>query len=354
MSLLGFHKTVYTTSLQYIGALYWSDCREGTNRSGSATGGVSEPLLRGFYQGPVKDTPLHKASSDGDLDTVKQLIDDDKIDVNTRGWYGLTPLMLAALRGHKDVFEYLHKQGADMTQTDRDGDHILSMACIGGSVNIVEYVISNEPNLINRKRHDGRTSLMWAAWHGKEAIFRYLLNHGADYMLMDNDMDSVLHYACHGGHTGIVQTILAQPEIDINSRDIYGRTAVMAAVEQGHKQVLDILVRNGSDISHTDKDKLVDINSRGHRGRTPLLWAAWKKQEEVIRLLVSQGADLSQVDDRGNNILHIVCERGSETIVRFVLSQNTLDINAQNRRGETASMIAKRTHMELDDLFLSP
>ncbi|XP_046564994.1 putative ankyrin repeat protein RF_0381 [Haliotis rubra] len=405
--------------------------------------GLGQPLVRGLHQGPVKDTPLHMASDGGNLDTVKQLMNGDEIDINTRGLYGLTPLMLAALKGHHDVFEYLHKRGADMTLTDRGGDHILSMASVGGNMDIVKYAVTEKPYLINRTRNDGRTSLMWAAWHGRETIFVYLLDNGAGYMSMDNDGDNILHYASHGGHTVIVEKVLADSKIDVDSSDRYGRTAVMEAVKQGYEQVFDILVGYGCDISHIDNDgnnvlhvacrgghvamvehvlsqtnvdinsrgkdgatplmfaargrhrgvfdllvakradasllddkgnnilhvacmgghvgmvehvlsqDMVDINSQGRRGRTPLLWAALRKHSAVIRLLLGQDADLLQLDDDGNNILHVSCETGNEEIVRVVLSQNKLDINARNGRDETASMIAKRTHQNnLHELLL--
>ncbi|XP_046565004.1 ankyrin repeat domain-containing protein 50-like [Haliotis rubra] len=259
------------------------------------------------------------------------------IDVNTRGLYRLTPLMLAAVRGQNDVFEHLHKEEADMTLTDGDGDHILSTACIGGNIDIVKYVVSKQPELINRNRNDGRTSLMWAAWHGRENIFGYLLRNGADHISMDNYGDNILHYASHGGHTGIVEKILAEAEIDIHSIDRWGRTALMEAADQGHKQVFDILVRKGSSISHEDKDgnnvlhvacggghvEMVehilsrvkfDINCRGKDGATPLMIAARCGHRGVFDLLVGKGADTSLLDNMENNILHLASMEGHESM----------------------------------------
>ncbi|XP_046545455.1 ankyrin repeat domain-containing protein 50-like isoform X2 [Haliotis rubra] len=330
-----------------------------------------------LHQGPVKDTPLHKAVIDGNLDTVKQVMSEYEIDVNTRGLYGLTPLMLAAVRGQNDVFEHLHKEGADMTLTDGDGDHILSTACVGGNIDIVKYVVSKQPELINRKRNDGRTSLMWAAWHGRENIFGYLLGNGADHISMDNDRDNILHYACNGGHPGIVEKILAEAEIDIHSIDIYGRTAVMEAADQGHKQVFDILVGKGSSISHVDKDgnnvlhaacrgghkEMVEyilsqrgfnINRRGKDGATPLMIAARGGHRGVCDLLVGKGADTSLLDNMENNILHMASMEGHESMVKHILSQNFVDINSRGQRGRTPLLwAALRNQNEVIRLLVS-
>ncbi|XP_048247161.1 uncharacterized protein LOC125377522 isoform X3 [Haliotis rufescens] len=148
--------------------------------------------LGGLLNTPDPNEPLHKASAEGDLDRVKRIMNGGLFNVKTRGLYGLTPLMLAAMNGHYNVFEYLHREGADMTLRGRDGDHILSMACVGGNIDIVNYVVLKEPFLnMNLGRTDGRTALMWAARHENKTIFDYLLKKGDKSE--DIEGDGVLH-----------------------------------------------------------------------------------------------------------------------------------------------------------------
>ncbi|XP_048247258.1 ankyrin repeat domain-containing protein 50-like isoform X2 [Haliotis rufescens] len=320
--------------------------------------------LEGLLNTPVPNEPLHKASAEGDLDRVKQIMSCGLKNVNTRGLYGLTPLMLAAQNGHYDVFEYLHTEGADMTLTDRDGDHILSMACVGGNIDIVKYVVLKEPFLnINRGRTDGRTALMWAARHGNKTMFDYLLEKGANCSSEDIEGDNVLHYACYGGHIGIVMDVIANTTIDINSSDVYGRTAMMVAAEHGHIEVFDFLVRKGCDISHKDKEgsnilhvtcrgghvKMAehvlsrgdfDINCKGQCGRTPLILAAFYGHRDVCDLIYGKEADVSQVDNKGNNILHVACMGGHLGMVQYILSQDIADINSHGQDGRTPLMLA--------------
>ncbi|XP_048246402.1 ankyrin repeat domain-containing protein 50-like [Haliotis rufescens] len=325
---------------------------------------------------PIANIPLHDASAKGDLERVKHIVSTGAVDVNIRGLYGLTPLMLAAQNGHYDVFEYLHSNGADLTLVDRDGDHILSMACVGNNMDMVKYVVSKEPTLINKRRNDGRTALMWVAWHGKETVFRYLLDKGAECSLVDNDGHNTLHYACHGGHIGIVNYVIDRPTLNISNRDLRGRTALMIAATYGHKDVFELLVGKDSDISHTDKhgntilhaacsggdvemvqhvlsQEDIYINCRGQNGGTPLMFAAFGGHREVFDLLVTKGADATLVCNKGNTILHVACIGGHVEMVEHIMSQGIGDVNSQNQDGRTPLLLAAfGGHREVFDLLV--
>ncbi|XP_071085590.1 putative ankyrin repeat protein RF_0381 [Haliotis cracherodii] len=392
-------------------------------------------ILEGSKRKPIADTEFHKACDEGDLVCVKRLMNNESLDVNAPGSYGVTPVMWATQKGHYDVFKCLVDNGADISCLDIFEDNMLNMACIGQNINILRYILTTDPAPdINRPRKDGRTPLMWAALQGNVDVFDYLKSKQADCLAMDNDGDNILHYACLGGHIEMVSHIISENIIDINRSDRYGRTALMEAAKYGHKLVFDFLLSKGGDISHKDKEgnnifhvacregdlEMVgrilsqgefDINCRGQNGKTPLLFAAFgghrwvfdllvrKKanasivgskgnnilhvacigghvgmvehilsqsmvdinsqgedgftslmlaarsgRRAVFGFLVNKGANLFQVDKKGNNILHVACKIGSIDIVQDVLSQHRLDINARNSRGETASMIAKRKH----------
>ncbi|XP_067670006.1 putative ankyrin-containing lipoprotein Lxx09580 [Haliotis asinina] len=97
-----------------------------------------------------------------------------------------------------------------------------------------------------------------------------------------------------------------------------------------------------------------DVNSRGGVGRTPVMWAAFGRHRDVVELLVGRGADVSLVTDGGNNILHLACYGGDRTTVEFVLSLDGVDVNARNNFGQTAADVARgRGHRQLSDLLLS-
>ncbi|XP_067670053.1 ankyrin repeat domain-containing protein 29-like [Haliotis asinina] len=97
-----------------------------------------------------------------------------------------------------------------------------------------------------------------------------------------------------------------------------------------------------------------DVNSRRGVGMTPVMAAALRRHRDVVELLVSRGADVSLVTDDGNNILHLACVRGDRETVEFVLSLDGVDVNARNNAGQTAADVARgRGHRQLSDLLLS-
>ncbi len=97
----------------------------------------------------------------------------------------------------------------------------------------------------------------------------------------------------------------------------------------------------------------VDINSRGLRKITPLMVAAENGHIEVVELLLKHGADLSVTDARGNNILHIACNQGEFDVVKYLLSLNSVDINSRGREKSTPVIVgAQKGHIEVVELLV--
>ncbi|XP_048251266.1 palmitoyltransferase AKR1-like isoform X4 [Haliotis rufescens] len=100
----------------------------------------------------------------------------------------------------------------------------------------------------------------------------------------------------------------------------------------------------------------VDVNCRwGEWSWTPVMMAAYGGHRDVVELLVSEGADVSLVDGGGDNILHWACAGGGDLeTVKYVLSLHVVDIDARNNDGQTAADWARRAgHTRVADLLVS-
>ncbi|XP_067650441.1 ankyrin repeat domain-containing protein 50-like isoform X1 [Haliotis asinina] len=301
------------------------------------------------------NTILHLACIGGHVDMVKYVLSLDVVDINVRGQYGRTPLMSAAWRGHRKVFDFLVSKGGDASVVDDDGNNILHLACIGAQVEMVKYILSQDVVDTNSRGQFGRTPLMIAAEKGYRVVFDLLVDRGGDVSVVDDDGNNILHVACIGGHLEMVKYVLSHDPMEIRSRGQYGRTPVLLAAEKGHRDVFDLLVSKGDDVSSTDDDgnnilhmaciggqvdmvqyvlslNIVDINSKGQHGRTPVMFAAEKGHMDVFDLLVREKADASLVDDDSNNIFHVACIGGQAEMVKHVLAQNIVDIPMDPRR----------------------
>ncbi|XP_046550136.1 serine/threonine-protein phosphatase 6 regulatory ankyrin repeat subunit B-like [Haliotis rubra] len=308
---------------------------------------------------------LHLAASGGQVEMAKHILTQNIVDINSRTNTGTTPLMKAAYKGHKDVFGFLVNKRANVSHVDDDGDNILHHASIGGHAGMVQHILSQNMVDINSRGKYGRTPLMGAAYFGHRKVFDLLVSEGGLTQLVDDYGNNILHLAASGGQVEMAKHILTQNIVDINSRTNTGATPLMKAAYKGHKDVFGFLVNKRANVSHVDDDGdnilhhasigghadmvqhvisegLVDINSRGKYRRTPLMRATYFGHRKVFDLLVSEGGLTQLVDDQGNNILHLAAWGGRVEMAKYILSQNLADINARDKDGDTAAMIANR------------
>ncbi|XP_067685531.1 serine/threonine-protein phosphatase 6 regulatory ankyrin repeat subunit A-like [Haliotis asinina] len=310
------------------------------------------------------DSILHLACRRGNVEMVNDILTQKFVDINTKGYMGMPPVLLAVCFFNREVFEFLVKKGADLSVVDKHGDNILHLVCRYGNMKIVNYILTHTTLNINSTNNKKMTPLLMAAYHGKKDVLGLLLETGADTSAVDHKNNNVLHLSCTGGHVDTVKFILNLNIVDINSKDLSGMTPVMLAAYWGKREIFYILVQQGADLSITDqigdnilhkaciggnkdtvkhvlKLHIVDINSRGSKGMTALLYAAEYSDGDMFDLLLRNGADLSVVNDDGNNALHLACEEGANDIVESVLSQSTVNITAKNNKGLNAAEIAR-------------
>ncbi|XP_067661803.1 ankyrin repeat domain-containing protein 50-like [Haliotis asinina] len=311
------------------------------------------------------DNILHYACRGGNVEVVKYVLSLNMVNINSRGFQTMTPILGAALKGHKDVVELLVNTGKHLILVDNGGDTILHYACRGGHVEVVTYVLSQNISDMNSRGFQKMSPLMRAALTGHTDVIKLLVSKGADVTQLDGGGDNILHYACRGGNVEVVKYVLSLNMVNINSRGFQTMTPILGAALRGHTGVVDlivstihnlILVDNGGDtilhyacrgghvemVSYVLSQNMSDINSRGYGNMTPLMSAGQRGHKEVVELLVQNNADLSLTYDGKNNILHLVCQEGRLEVVRYVLSQNVLDINCRGVQDMTPVMLAEK------------
>ncbi|XP_071078470.1 fibronectin type 3 and ankyrin repeat domains protein 1-like [Haliotis cracherodii] len=121
---------------------------------------------------------LHHACRGGDVETVKYVLSLHVVDINSRGG-SRTPVMWAADGGHRDVVELLMSEGADVSLVDVVGDNILHLACMGGDVEMVKYVLSLNVVDIDARNKWGRTAADVARLGGHQPLVKLLKSPGA-------------------------------------------------------------------------------------------------------------------------------------------------------------------------------
>jgi ankyrin repeat protein len=90
------------------------------------------------------NTALHMSSSNGFLDVVKYLIEELKVDINSRNKTNSTPISWAALNGQKDVVKYLIEKGADVLIKNNNNKLPSECAYDNGYFEVADLLLTKE------------------------------------------------------------------------------------------------------------------------------------------------------------------------------------------------------------------
>lgn len=124
-----------------------------------------------------------------------------------------------------------------------------------------------------------------------------------------------LHMACQEGHLNVVK-VLVKGGADLKVKDDngHGEPALLSAVGEGHLGVVRYLIKNGCDVN----------DRRYYGGDTPLhIACAWGRFKEVV-LLVTGGADINALDDNRHSPIYYAVTKGYIKIVEYLSSHGYL------------------------------
>jgi ankyrin repeat protein len=114
-------------------------------------------------------------------------------------------------------------------------------------------------------------------------------------------------YAALGGDTARVKALLSHGA-KVNAKDGEGRTALMFAVVNLHRDIVEMLLERGA-----------DVNARADDGGTALMLAALCGDVAIVRTLLVRGADKGGKFTRtGKTAAIIAQERGYRAVVELL------------------------------------
>jgi uncharacterized protein len=157
------------------------------------------------------DLDLFDAASVGATPRVAALLDRDPAQVNAYSSDGFYPLGLAAFFGHPETVRLLLARGADVAQAARNPMRVQPLhAAVGGrSLDVLKQLVDAKAP-VNEKQDKGFTPLHGAVHHGDVEMTRYLLAHGADPLIQNDDGKSAIGLAAEAGNTAILKLLKGQ------------------------------------------------------------------------------------------------------------------------------------------------
>jgi len=187
------------------------------------------------------DISIHKAATDGNIETVKQHIASGA-DLNAKNKYAWTPLHLAAINGQREVVELLIAKAADLNARDNSGYTPLHVAVINGQKEIATLLISKGTD-VNAKDIAGSTPLFNAVLRSSKEIAELLIAKGADANVKDDSGTTPLHCAADRGYKEIAELLITEGA-DVNVKDFYG-TPLDWAIDFKRTETADLLRKHG-------------------------------------------------------------------------------------------------------------
>jgi ankyrin repeat protein len=160
-------------------------------------------------RGGDPDVALVKASKDGDVEKVRELIDAGGAVNNTDG-AGNSPLYAASYEGHVEVVRELLKAGAAVDQTNEDVF--------------------------------GYTPLNIASFEGHVGVVRELLKYGAAVDHTDSYVprNTPLHHASDGDHVDVVHVLIKAGALELRPSDTIH--VVYNAVQENDQDLIKMIV----------------------------------------------------------------------------------------------------------------
>ncbi len=180
--------------------------------------------------------------------------------------------------------------------------------------------------------YDRGTPLHLATGMGLTEIVKLFIEKGANPNAKDKNGNTPLHWAAGTGKTEIVKELLKHKDIDLNTQDIYGFTALYRAVTNNHTEVVELFIEKGVDIKAKFPYML---------NETALHRAAGNGNTKLVKLLLEKGADINVQDSEGSTPLHWAAREGRTDVLKELLKHKDIDLNAKNKDGKTAADLVK-------------
>jgi len=223
--------------------------------------------------GPVHaQTPLLEALKIRDFERVETLVESGA-DVNASFADGKTALMVAGKRGMSTLVEKLLNAGAKVNAVNRNGGTALMFSAISGDLRTITLLLDHGAQ-IDAVGANLWGALMVAAVKGQAEIVAAFLQRNADPNLADVYGWTPLMRAASRNRTATVRLLLEDARTDIAHRDDDGATALHRAAEEGHFEMVELLVELGADVRALDAS-----------GRTAAMRAELAQHPGIVRRL---------------------------------------------------------------------
>jgi ankyrin repeat protein len=210
-----------------------------------------------------------------------------------------------------------------------DALEALAAAVRKGDAGAVEVLLDADPALVNARRPDGSSFVLFAVYCGHPRLVEVFRERGRSLDLFE---------ATAAGDTPAVRAFLASDPAAARAVSPDGFPVLGLAVFFGHTALADFLLASGADPNAASANAM---------RVTPLHAATSRGDAAMVKKLLDKGAHPDARQQSGWTSLHNAASQGSVEIVRL-LRTNGADLSARTDDGKTAAdLAAERGHAVL-------
>jgi ankyrin repeat protein len=298
-------------------------------------------------------TPLHHAAFTGSTDTVRYLLDAGADIHAVATWCG-SALCLAILRRHRSVVKVLLAYGAKVNQLCPMLGSAAHAACVGGDMETVRTLLQAGADFTTKAEtcldvydnlilsHVDTLFKLPRDYRGRRLELRFLYASASTTAVERGFCDIVQFFLASPNGLSANEEFLSGAPQDPNDRDsarlyVYKATIIMMAASRHGPGMLDLLLSRGANATAVDSSQRTAID---YLSPIPIFDTAQDADPvECISILVRNGVDVNAVDRDGSTALMVASLYGAGIdIVTALLDAGAL-VNATNTFGNFALMM---------------
>ncbi|KAH8379366.1 hypothetical protein KR009_004439, partial [Drosophila setifemur] len=270
----------------------------------------------------------------------------------------------------------------DFNSKDNNGDTPLSLCLALNRTELVSILIQGGAD-VNAKNKDNMTLLHQSILNRDSETSLFLLEQGADFTVPTGDQDSSLQLSIEYNLPRVVDALCTRGT-SLSPSDNKGVAPLWTALQLGHDDVAQILVRHGVDTdcwaegpdgcqqtllhraidenkesvaiflirSQCDLDSARQPGPNGEGGdeaqekASPLHLCCQWGLTKVLQTLIDHGANVNVLDADLKTPLHIAIENQHEEIITILLCHPVIDLKLRDKSGNTpfATALGTRNH----------
>lgn len=229
----------------------------------------------------TKRTALAVACHCGNDDVVAILLSRGA-NLREKDALGMTPIHLAATRGHYRVIDCLLKEDVEVDALGPDGKTPLRLATENGHIEVASLLLNHRAK-VNSRDVSNLTAFHQAARIGVDKIVSLLLRYKADIEAKDGSFMAAIHHASENNRPKIVHMLLAK-KANIEALGKESMSPLALACAPGSTDVIQLLLHHKASPKH-----------KGDGDMSPLHWASYNGHSDIVDMLLDKKTSLAKV-----------------------------------------------------------